>query len=40
MTKLLDQAAKLTPEHVAEVERAPQEAGESLFATEEKMCDV
>jgi hypothetical protein len=30
-------AARLTPEQVAEVERAQQEAREGLFATEEEM---
>jgi predicted transcriptional regulator len=40
MTKPLKQAARLTPEQVAEVECAREEARAGRFATEEEMNDA
>jgi muconolactone delta-isomerase len=40
MIKRLRQATRLTPQQVAEVERARREAREDLFATEGEMNDV
>jgi hypothetical protein len=40
VTKPVGQMIKLTPQQVAEVERARQEARDGLFATDEEMRDV